>query len=98
MLTLLDQHLKVRLRRLFQSLEGFFFAMAPGSAAGERVNPCAPTAVFFLFQFRVEDVGFHGHHAFGKRGDVVSVHTASIPSWVVSSTSAVELRTGIRVL
>src|SRR5262245_29642060 len=86
--TLFDQHLKVRLGSLFQGVQRFFSVVAPRGAAREHVNPRAPAAVFFLLQFRMEDIGLHGDPTFREMGDTRSVHRGSIPSCVVSSTSA----------
>src|SRR5712691_8559471 len=52
---------------------------APGGTAGECVHPRAPAAVFFLFQFSLEDGGFHGDHSCGRCCDTMSLHGVSIP-------------------
>jgi len=61
--------------------------MAPGGPSGQCVNLGAPAAIFFLFQFSTEDIGFHGDYSFGCCC-MISVHSPSIPRRMVSSTSA----------
>jgi hypothetical protein len=45
---------------IFQGPQSFFSAVTPSGAPREGFNPSTPTAVLFLLQFGVEDIGLHG--------------------------------------